>query len=197
MTGRLIIIEGADRTGKSTLAKALQAKIDGAELTWLPYEFDYRSFKIKEEDDYFTRRRYFTNDSEDHWYEVVKPLLDRGETVVQDRSLVSNAFYGYTELQKFTEQDARVAFLTDLTSQTQHLLSLYAGYDVHMFVLTASKEELDKRRGLDGGDPFENDATQETVISLYNNADEFFNVTLLDATQPTEELVEEILYNIP
>ena len=99
MSGRLIVFEGADASGKSTQARRLAMRL-GAELT---FQFGatviggaIRSILLdpahRDLDDR-AEALLVIADKAQHVAEIVGPALDRGETIVSDRFTASTVAY--------------------------------------------------------------------------------------------------------
>lgn len=101
--GLLVVIEGIDGAGKSTLAKNLARNVESAghavlltrEPTDGPFGRRIRALAASKRDRIPPDEewRLFHEDRRIHVEEVVQPALDRGEVVVQDRSWPSTVAY--------------------------------------------------------------------------------------------------------
>jgi dTMP kinase len=119
VTGRLIVFEGADASGKSTQARRLAMRL-GAELT---FQFGateiggaIRSILLdpahRDLDDR-AEALLVIADKAQHVAEIVGPALDRGETIVSDRFTAStSAYQGYGRGLDLAELDAMMRFAT-------------------------------------------------------------------------------------
>ena len=102
MTGRLIVFEGADASGKSTQARRLAMRLD-AELTFQfgATEIGGAIRAILLDPDHVdlddrAEALLVIADKAQHVAEIVGPALERGETVVSDRFTASTtAYQGY------------------------------------------------------------------------------------------------------
>lgn len=205
MTGRIIYIEGPDRTGKSTLAKAL-AEHYGAEPERLPYKFDCHNAPHGTWMEKIQTRIEFLKDNELHLQERILPAFQKGETVVCDRSPLSSSVYGAQDLQ-YAPDLGQALMLQDLLQMgsLEYSKKLHEGgvrsKDMYYFVLMAPMDKLAERRDLTEGDPFEMTDVQVGVHEAYK---EFVthaklsevSVIGLDATKPVEELVEQIVSHV-
>ena len=119
MTGRLIVFEGADASGKSTQARRLAMRL-GAELT---FQFGataiggaIRSILLDPEHTDLDDRAealLVIADKAQHVAEIVGPALERGETVVSDRFTAStSAYQGYGRGLDLDELAAMMRFAT-------------------------------------------------------------------------------------
>ncbi|MEM9466218.1 MAG: dTMP kinase [Actinomycetota bacterium] len=119
MTGRLIVFEGADASGKSTQARRLAMRL-GAELT---FQFGataiggaIRAILLDPAHDHLDDRAealLVIADKAQHVAEIVGPALERGETVVSDRYTAStSAYQGYGRGLDLAELDAMMRFAT-------------------------------------------------------------------------------------
>ena len=100
--GLLLVVEGIDGTGKSTLAKglaqALKAKGYDAVLTFEPTYGTYgkklrESFKSKRRLSPEEELRLFTQDRMEHVKNLIMPSLGRGKIVISDRYYLSTMAY--------------------------------------------------------------------------------------------------------
>ena len=119
MSGRLIVFEGADASGKSTQARRLAERF-GADLT---FQFGataigaaIRSILLDpahSELDDRAEALLVIADKAQHVAEIVGPALERGETVVSDRFTAStSAYQGYGRGLDLAGLDAMMRFAT-------------------------------------------------------------------------------------
>ncbi|MCH1434254.1 MAG: dTMP kinase [Acidimicrobiales bacterium] len=119
MSGRLIVFEGADASGKSTQARRLAERL-GADLT---FQFgataigaDIRSIlldPVHSELDARAEALLVIADKAQHVAEIVGPALERGGTVVSDRFTAStSAYQGYGRGLDLAGLDAMMRFAT-------------------------------------------------------------------------------------
>jgi len=119
MSGRLIVFEGADASGKSTQARRLAERL-GAGLT---FQFGataigaaIRSILLDpahSELDDRAEALLVIADKAQHVAEIVGPALERGETVVSDRFTAStSAYQGYGRGLDLAGLDAMMRFAT-------------------------------------------------------------------------------------
>ena len=119
MSGRLIVFEGADASGKSTQARRLAERL-GADLT---FQFGataigaaIRSILLDpahSELDDRAEALLVIADKAQHVAEIVGPALKRGETVVSDRFTAStSAYQGYGRGLDLAGLDAMMRFAT-------------------------------------------------------------------------------------
>ena len=119
MTGRLIVFEGADASGKSTQARRLASRL-GAELT---FQFGateigsaIRSILLDPAHAALDDRAealLVIADKAQHVAEIVGPALERGETIVSDRYTASStAYQGYGRGLDLDQLDAMMRFAT-------------------------------------------------------------------------------------
>lgn len=119
MTGRLIVFEGADASGKSTQARRLAMRL-GAELT-----FQFGATEIggairgilldpaHAALDDRAEALLVIADKAQHVAEIVGPALERGETIVSDRFTASTtAYQGYGRGLDREQLDAMMRFAT-------------------------------------------------------------------------------------
>ena len=119
MSGRLIVFEGADASGKSTQARRLAERL-GADLT---FQFGataigaaIRSILLDPAHSGLDDRAealLVIADKAQHVAEIVGPALERGETVVSDRFTAStSAYQGYGRGLDLAGLDAMMRFAT-------------------------------------------------------------------------------------
>ena len=125
MTGRLIVFEGADASGKSTQARRLALRL-GAQLT---FQFGATELASAAERDLSIRSILLDPahaalddraeallviaDKAQHGAEIVGPALERGDTIVSDRYTASStAYQGYGRGLDLDQLDAMMRFAT-------------------------------------------------------------------------------------
>jgi len=119
MSGRLIVFEGADASGKSTQARRLAERL-GADLT---FQFGATAIgaairsilldPVHSELDDRAEALLVIADKAQHVAEIVGPALERGETVVSDRFTAStSAYQGYGRGLDLAGLDAMMRFAT-------------------------------------------------------------------------------------
>ena len=101
--GLLVVVEGIDGAGKSTLTQALGARVEGGgfpvvltrEPTDGPFGRRIRALAASKRDRIPADEewRLFHEDRRIHVNDVVRPALERGDVVVQDRSWPSTVAY--------------------------------------------------------------------------------------------------------
>jgi len=119
MSGRLIVFEGADASGKSTQARRLAERL-GADLTFkfgaTAIRAAIRSILLDpahSELDDRAEALLVIADKAQHVAEIVGPALERGETVVSDRFTAStSAYQGYGRGLDLAGLDAMMRFAT-------------------------------------------------------------------------------------
>lgn len=122
-TGRLIVLEGIDGAGKTTILKRLQQ--DSAFSHWIfsqePTDSEYgrRLRHLLEEGVYSQREllELFLSDREDHVKKLILPFLRAGKTIVLDRYYLSTVAYQGVEFQdlwKLLSTNETIAPLPDL-----------------------------------------------------------------------------------
>ena len=119
MSGRLIVFEGADASGKSTQARRLAERL-GADLT---FQFGATAIgaairsilldPVHSELDDRAEALLVIADKAQHVAEIVGPALERSETVVSDRFTAStSAYQGYGRGLDLAGLDAMMRFAT-------------------------------------------------------------------------------------
>ncbi|RLG18760.1 hypothetical protein DRN75_00915 [Nanoarchaeota archaeon] len=195
-----LIFEGADNVGKTTLIKAVAARIPcivvkepGGRQALINEGFEpklcgkrYPSFRGMVLGDPWmpenARRAAFLADSLYQWEAVTKPLLDAGVTVLSDRSWISDLAYG-SVLSNLS--------ISDLYAFNNLLMKRDKG---HVIYLHLPAEERAKRHSvinlMDKTDQGALDTAYRQVFSSYFRKEE---VTELCTIEPVEVLVEKVL----
>lgn len=91
--GRLVVIEGIDGAGKSTLAARIPRHLHGSILVHEPWHTVYRDLLATTEHSPRARALVFCADRVELYHAVVRPALGRGMLVISDRSWISTAAY--------------------------------------------------------------------------------------------------------
>ena len=101
MKGKLIVIEGIDGSGKSTIAKKLAETLNENNIdtiyTFEPtnayYGAKLRDTMLSKDMDLDRELKLFVDDRKDHIRLMIKPALEEGKTVVLDRYMYSSIAY--------------------------------------------------------------------------------------------------------
>lgn len=93
-----IVFEGIDTAGKSTQVALLQEKLSDALITkepgGTPFGMTIREIVLHDEHlDHLTELLLFLADRREHFAKVVKPALQKGQTLISDRSFISGVAY--------------------------------------------------------------------------------------------------------
>lgn len=186
----LVVFEGIDGSGKTTLSKASAEAIraSGRRVVWTreptdgPYGARLRQAAARGER--FAPREeleLFMADRAQHVTDVVRPALDRGDHVVQDRSFYSTAAYqGARGLDRdaILERGRSVAPEPDL-----------------LFVLDLPVEDALARVAERGAvrDAFEHERALQDVRAFFQG---LRGIVLLDARRSQADLLQEVLARV-
>ena len=93
-----IVFEGIDTAGKSTQVALLQDKLSNALTTkepgGTPFGMTIREIVLHDESlDHLTELLLFLADRREHFVKVVQPALQKGQTLISDRSFISGVAY--------------------------------------------------------------------------------------------------------
>lgn len=183
----LVVLEGIDGSGKTTLvqnlvralkergvsALATREPTDGPEGSKLR-EAAARGHRFGAEEEL----QLFMSDRERHVRDVVRPALERGDVVVQDRTFYSTAAYqGLRGL----DRDEILKWGRKVAPEPDRLLVL----DLPVDLALARVEG----RGA-GTDPFEQQRALEEIRAFFAGLE---RARVLDATLPQAELLERAL----
>lgn len=179
--GRLIVIEGADGSGKTTLAKKLARELD-AFYTSEPSEtaFGEKLDDLIEEgvERPETVALAFAADRMIHVEEEIVPRLEEGDTVVSDRyyhsSLVYQPLMGLEE--DWVRQLNRAAVSPDQT-----------------FILDIPVEEAQERISeRQDRNSFEKPEFEKRVVERYRKISDMPDTHLVDGSLPPEKVFEKV-----
>ncbi len=204
--GKIIIIEGADGVGKTTLIKKLKTYA-------LSVEKDAQKFSFYKEpqDSKCIYKAIMDFSSEncyrdfllvfaarfDIWMDKVKKDLAEDKIVVLDRSVISTFAYQFFSIKKEDRDEKMIKLIHTL----YEILVKAVKADVKFFVLNAPADVVCKRidkREIEK-DRFEKDIGKN--IEVYNETIDYLNkqgwdIRKLDATQKPQKLLQEIVSNI-
>ena len=189
--GRLIVIEGIDGTGKSTLVRALAMALQGhgcqiivsAEPTRGPYGRKLRELAASGREGVGAEEEaeLFLRDRQQHVEKTIAPGLDAGCTILLDRYYYSTiAYQGARGIDPALIKQRNCAFAPE-----PHLLVILE------LPVSEALERIATKRGTTP-DHYEEAAYLENVSRIYS-AITHPNLLRLDAHRPTEEMVKEIL----
>lgn len=128
-SGKFVVVEGIDGSGKTTQAKIVAEKIDNAVYTKEPTDGPIGQFIRKaisgteNELPPVALQHLLSADRAVH-EEEVKGFLEKGKTVVSDRYLWSSVAYGMADREAFDYKDGKILLVA------QSILSAY-----HQFIL--------------------------------------------------------------
>lgn len=190
MSGKLIVLEGIDGSGKTTLSRGIAERLRALGLSVVvtkePTDGPLgrrireiakhgRATVSKEEElDLFHR------DREVHVRELVRPALERGAWVVQDRSFFSTVAYqgerGFDRAELLAKEraiapDPDLLFVVDIPAETA------------VDRISRSRAELAK-------DDFEQLETLQRIRRVFLDLP---SARVLDATKPREEVLEQAM----
>jgi dTMP kinase len=186
-SGKLIVFEGIDGAGKTTVHKALKEKMKGrgdivfsGEPTDSEYGRKVREVlgngNISAEELLFL----FMQDRIEHVKNVIIPSLKEGKVVVLDRYYLSTVAYQASRLFPLRE----LLFLNSLFSPAPDLV---------VYFEISVREALERLKGRGAGlSVFEEEEKLREVAGNYERVLEYFDVVRVDALLPIEELVDEV-----
>lgn len=185
--GTLIVVEGLDGSGTTTLCESLQEEID-AEFTQEPSTGKYgrivREELQSEDDPTLSDFFLFLADRYDHCRSLIGPKLEAGETVITDRYNLST--YAY--------QSPVVSNALDVENPSLFISAVEDGWvippDITIYLDIPVEESMDR---IDSEEKYEKTERLEQARDIYQwwaNAD---HVTQIDATQSEEAVLEEAM----
>lgn len=189
--GLLVVIEGIDGAGKSTLANNLADRVEAMGRTVVrtreptdgPFGRRIRALAASKRDliPADEEWRLFHEDRRIHVEEVVRPALGRGDVVIQDRSWPSTvAYQGERGLDRAMLQAAERRIAPD----PDVLLVVDLSPDEALARIRATRGEADDFEGL------------ESLRRLRGIFLEFDGAKVLDGTQPAEALTESAMAHV-
>ena len=185
MEGKLIVIEGIDGAGKSTLVKGLKSRLRGRKVVFSrepsggKYGRKLRELLQKgKEVDVEEEYRLFLLDRKNHVRYFIKPWLKRGYAVVLDRYYLSSAAY----------QGARGKDPEKILKENR----IFAPEPHLVIFMDLDPVEALRRKGKDK-QRFEEVGFLHKVRQIYLSLLNSFPHLILDASRPPELLLEEAL----
>jgi dTMP kinase len=186
-SGKLIVFEGIDGSGKTTMHKALKERMKNRNdvvFSREPTDGEYgrkirgalREGNVSAEE----LLVLFMQDRIEHIKNVVMPSLKEGKVVILDRYYLSTAAYQAGEL--FSVKELLV--LNGLFSPTPDLIVYFE------IPVEKALERLSRRGG--GVSVFEKEEKLKKVAENYEWILKYFDVKRVDALLPIEELVNEV-----
>lgn len=203
LRNKLIVYEGYDKTGKSSVAKLmvdfLNAKEVPAIFTFQPGDKAWgteavlmRSLCIDKRHDLHPLANLFAFllDRTQQMYKVVMPALEEGKTVVSDRwwhSTVAYQFYGKQLLELF-----------DLDESFAFWLNQVASLGVEPDYVFYFPESLNIEREVDINDQFEtaDDGFSKRVREAYEAMAQKNNMHIVHPGKSAEQTLENLLYDL-
>ncbi len=185
MEGKLIVIEGIDGAGKSTLIKGLKSRLRGRRVVFSrePSQGKYGR-KLREllrkgkEVDVEEEYRLFLLDRKNHVHYFIKPWLKKGYTVVLDRYYLSSAAY----------QGARGKDPEDILEEHRAFAP-----EPHLVIFLDLDPVQALRRKGKGEQRFEEVNFLRKVRQIYLSLLKGFPHLILDATEPPQLLLDQAL----
>lgn len=210
MTGKYIVIEGIDGTGKSTQAELLAARLrsEGREVVELHEPGGARiSNSLRDiiknkglDRSALTNVLLFTAARSESWRQIALPTLERGGYVIAARNYFSTlAYQGYAEgLDGGLAED--LALIENLTRLATDDLYMQPN---HAFLLDIADEKeraerIEKRGESTDSDIFEtrNNDFQQKILNGYRQIAKDKNLNVIWATQPIETIADEIYQKV-
>jgi len=186
-SGKLIVFEGIDGAGKTTVHKALKERMRGRDdivFSCEPTDGEYgrkvrealRKRNVSAEELLFL----FMQDRIQHVKNVVVPLLKEGKVVVLDRYYLSTVAYQVSQLFSLEE----LLFLNGLFFPIPDLVVYFE------MPIERALERL-KRRSMNLS-VFEREEKLREVAENYERILQYFEVKRVSALLPVEELADEV-----
>jgi len=181
-----VVIEGIDGSGKTTLAKALNDKLESENIpvvlsrepTKGPHGKKIRELTKVNRPSPEEELRLFVEDRKEHVRDVIFPSLKDKKAVILDRYYYSTmAYQGASGISMDHVKKAHEDFIIDP--------------DLLVILDLEVDEALARIEGRGAGDGFEKKDFLEKVLVNYR-AIKHHNLLILDASSTTEEMLEDI-----
>lgn len=197
--GQLILIEGLDRSGKSTQACILQKKLPDGQLIKFPDRTTKIGCIINE---YLTNADLPLSDQSAHLlfsanrWELASSIVDglnKGHFIVMDRYIYSGIAYSLAKLEYASGSNPEMSSIDWLYSPDKGLPKP----DMTIF-LTLSLEELSNRKGW-GEERYERESFQRTVKNCFFqvlNAEKDKTVNIIDVNDLNIEQTTAKIWNL-
>lgn len=197
----LIVFEGIDGTGKTTLAQGLAGKLraGGLEVVetrepWTSRHGQELARLLAQKERTSTREQeleLFHADRAEHVAQVVRPALARGAWVVQDRTFWSTAAYQGDSRASGDAKDANPRSLAAIVARS---LTIAPKPDLTLLLLLAPEKALERiARHRAKATSFEKLATLRTVDGNYRElAARERSIVSIAADRPIEEVAAEV-----
>jgi dTMP kinase len=186
-TGKLIVFEGIDGAGKTTVHNALKERMKGRDDVVFSYEptdgeYGRRAREALREGNVLAEELLFLfmKDRIEHVKDVVIPSLKEGKIVILDRYYLSTVVYQASQLFPLRE----LLHLNSMFSPTPHLV-------IYFDVSVEKAVERLRKRG-EGLSVFEREEKLKEVVRNYEYVLQCFNVKRVDASISVEELVDVV-----
>ncbi len=187
-SGKFIIIEGIDGSGKSTqcklIADFLKSKGYEVVLTKEPTDFETGQFirqvlrGEKGQLHPLEFQKLYVKDREEHLEKIVEPALSKGKIVISDRYFFSTIAYGSIDLPVET---------------LEQLNSHFRVPDMTIMLDIPIEESLRRISNVRNIEFFENENKLAKVMKTYQTFQEKYpNIHILDGTKSLEMVTEDI-----
>lgn len=185
--GTLIVVEGLDGAGTTTLCESLKEEMD-AECTQEPSAGKYGRM-VREElqsgsdptlSDFFL----FLADRYDHCQSLIGPKLDKGEVVITDRYNLSTYAYQSSVVGEALGMENPELFISMVVDDW------VIAPDVTIYLDVPVEESMDR---IDSDEKYEKKSRLEEAREIYNWWTNVDSVKKIDATQSEEEVFEEAM----
>ncbi|MGC9109237.1 MAG: dTMP kinase [Caldimicrobium sp.] len=186
--GKLIVIEGIDGAGKSTLFTILKERFSHKKnivFSFEPTQGQYgkilRNFLKEAKGDQKTLLELFLKDRTEHVEKLILPSLKEGKTILLDRYYLSTIAYQgvhFRELPYLLLKNETIAPLPDLV--------IYLEIPINLALERIQKRNKDISL-------FEREDLLEKISEIYAKILPLFNYKIIKGDKPLEELYAEIL----
>jgi dTMP kinase len=199
-TGKYIVIEGGDGTGKTTQADMLQKHLESQDINVIhlkepggsPVAEAIRSVIVDGTlpRTPMTNILLFTANRHELWHDRIKPALEAGTWVIATRNYWSTLVYqGHGE-------GVSESIITAITATFTEQAYMNPDYGIILSLddLATSKDRISERGALDKPDTFESKGTdfQQRIHDGYLAIAETYHLPIISASQPIEVVAEAI-----
>ncbi|MDB5187028.1 MAG: tmk [Candidatus Saccharibacteria bacterium] len=199
-TGKYIVIEGGDGTGKTTQADMLQKHLESQDINVIhlkepggsPVAEAIRSVIVDGTlpRTPMTNILLFTANRHELWHDRIKPALEAGTWVIATRNYWSTLVYqGHGE----GVSESIITAITATFTEQAYMNPDY-GFILSLDDLATSKDRISERGALDKPDTFESKGTdfQQRIHDGYLAIAETYHLPIISASQPIEVVAEAI-----